>query len=448
MSSTVGAAANELSERLYGALTGDGPEERACQAIPESACTTLPQNYLLNLGNGACTKLAEQLASPGLTLPWMMTAIGVPASLVGFLSPIKQVGALLPQLAVAGRIRTMAKRKWAWTAAGIFQAQALLLIIPAAAFLPPVAAGLAILLLFALFSVASGAGSVAFQDVTGKTIPKGRRGRLLSHRAALGGLLTLIAGLGLRLWLGEGANVAPYLWLLLAAALLWALAAWLFASIDETPGASEGGRSMLREVRQGLNLVKQVPGFRRYLWARAALTSVEVVMPIFVLHAHGVVEGAAAALAVFIVAVGVANILASPIWGKLSDQTARRVMLQSALLGAAAAVLALVIGLGLGDGVDAIVYAPAFVLLGIAEAGARVGRKTYLVDAAPPVERPLYVAFSNSLIGLVALLLGGLGIVSQVAAAEVALLVFIGIALAAAALCAAMPEADEMVEQG
>ena len=33
--------------------------------------------------------------------------------------------------------------------------------------------------------MASGAGSVAFQDVTGKTIPKGRRGRLLAHRAAV-----------------------------------------------------------------------------------------------------------------------------------------------------------------------------------------------------------------------------------------------------------------------
>lgn len=447
MSSLASDGAAALSERLYGALTGEGSEERACSAIPEEACTAVPQNYLLNLGNGACTKLAEQLASPGLTLPWMMAAIGVPAALIGFLSPIKQVGSLLPQLAVAARIRGLARRKWVWSGAGLVQAQALLLIIPAAALLPPLGAGFAILALFALFSLASGAGSVAFQDVTGKTIPKGRRGRLLSHRAALGGLLTLAAGLGLRAWLGEDGALAPYLWLLLAAALLWALAALLFAGIQELPGATEGGRDMLGEAKEGLGLLRRVPGFRRYLWARAALTSVEIAMPIFVLHAHGLLQGAAS-LAVFIVAVGLANVVSSPVWGKLSDQTARRVMVQAALLGAGAGLLALAIGALAGEGVSALGYAPAFFLLGIAEAGARLGRKTYLVDAAPAAERPLYVAFSNSLLGLVALLLGGLGIVAQLAGAEAALLVFVALALAAAALAAAMPEAGNMMEAG
>ena len=76
-STTAEPASAELSERLYGILTGDGPEDRACASIPEAACTDVPRNYLLNLANGACTKLAEQLASPGLTLPWMMAALGV-----------------------------------------------------------------------------------------------------------------------------------------------------------------------------------------------------------------------------------------------------------------------------------------------------------------------------------------------------------------------------------
>src|SRR5690554_7592217 len=150
MSTTLGPAASTLSERLYGALTGDGPEERACSAIPDSACTALPGNYLLNLANGACTKLAEQLASPGLTLPWMMAALGVPASLLAFLSPIKQVGSLLPQMAVAAQIRQLQQRKWAWVVAGVIQGFLLLAIIPAVIFLEPLAAGVAILFLFTL----------------------------------------------------------------------------------------------------------------------------------------------------------------------------------------------------------------------------------------------------------------------------------------------------------
>lgn len=168
-------------------------------------------------------------------------------------------------------------------------------------------------------------------------------------------------------------------------------------------------------------------------------------MPIFVLHAHGLTQGAGA-LGIFIVAIGLANILSSPIWGKLSDRTARRVMIFAGLLGAAAAFLALAIGFLAAEEISPLLYAPAFLLLGIAEAGARLGRKTYLVDAAPSEERPLYVAFSNSLVGVVALLLGGLGVLADVAGAATALLVFAALALAAAGLSAAMPEADKMVE--
>jgi hypothetical protein len=48
-------------------------------------------------------------------------------------------------------------------------------------------AGVAVVAALAAFSAASGVGSVAFKDVLAKTIPKGRRGRLLGFRATVGG---------------------------------------------------------------------------------------------------------------------------------------------------------------------------------------------------------------------------------------------------------------------
>src|SRR5690606_41224856 len=122
-------------------------------------------------------------------------------------------------MAVAAQIRQLQQRKWAWVVAGVIQGFLLLAIIPAVIFLEPLAAGVAILVLFTLFSMASGAGSVAFQDVTGKTIPKGCRGLVLAHRAAFGGALTLVAGLGLRSWPGASAGLQAALWLHLPAGL-------------------------------------------------------------------------------------------------------------------------------------------------------------------------------------------------------------------------------------
>ena len=98
-------------EQLYDFISTD-EDGRTCEAISEEACTDVPRNFLLNALNGTATKLAEQIASPGLVLPWFLAALGAPAALAGLLVPIRRGGALLPQLAVAGRIRRFKKRKW------------------------------------------------------------------------------------------------------------------------------------------------------------------------------------------------------------------------------------------------------------------------------------------------------------------------------------------------
>ncbi|MBT6117099.1 MAG: MFS transporter, partial [Rhodospirillaceae bacterium] len=247
---------SDVVNRAYAILSGDDDLDRACEAIPEVACTAVPRNFLLNLANGAATKLAEQIASPGLVLAWLLGAIGAPLVLAGFLVPIRQAGALMPQLAAAARIRAVPLRKLYWARAGTVQAFALAAMIPAVIVLPPTMAGFAVLGLLTVFSVASGVGSVAFQDVMGKTVPKARRGRLLAGRAAVGGALAV----GVALFLHLGPDFSDRLWPILvlvgAAALLWLVGAGLFAAIDEVPGETGGGRNPLAEARRGLSLVR------------------------------------------------------------------------------------------------------------------------------------------------------------------------------------------------
>ena len=79
-------------------------------------------------------------------------------------------------------------------------------------------------------------------------------------------------------------------------------------------------------------------------------------------------------------------------------------------------------------------------LLGIAEAGAILGRKTYLIDNAEASERPTYVAFSNSIVGLAMLLLGGIGMAAQYAGVQTALAILALMALAGAAAGMLLPE--------
>lgn len=88
---------NDITQSMYEFITKD--DDNACEAIPESACEEAPGNFFLNAFNGACTKSAEQIASPSLVLPWLLSGLGAPATLTGFLVPLNRGGSLQPQLA-------------------------------------------------------------------------------------------------------------------------------------------------------------------------------------------------------------------------------------------------------------------------------------------------------------------------------------------------------------
>ena len=429
--------------RLYRWMTDADGEERACDAISEEACREAPRSFTLNAANGACTKLAEQLASPGLVLAWLLETVGAPVAMSGWLEPLRRGGSLVPQLAVSARIRSRPVRKWFWVAAGTTQAVALLAIAAAALGLKGTVAGLAVLAALAVFSVASGVGSVAFGDVLGKTVPKGKRGQLLAVRAAVGGALTLAAGVVLRLVVGDEAGVGLYAVLVVAAAVLWAVAAALFALIPEEAGATDNGRNALAEAREGLSLVADVPGFGRHLTARALLLAVELSIPWYALHARRLgLEARDLGLA--IVAVGLANLVSSPVWGRLADRVSSRlVMLIAGGVGVATAVMAVGLDLALGSELPAIAYAPVLFAAGMGIAGVRLGRKTWLVDFADTPRRPLFVAVSNTLIGGVTFAYGGLGFVGNAVGVR-PMIALLGV-LAAAGAAAAwwMPEASE-----
>ncbi|WP_217495925.1 hypothetical protein [Mangrovivirga cuniculi] len=98
-----------------------------------------------------------------------------------------------------------------------------------------------ILFLFLIFSIASGVASVAFKDVSGKTIDKGLRGQMLGARATIGGALSLGAGVVLHLFIAGSQNIKIYAALFGISSILWIGAAYLFYKIKEQPGATEGG---------------------------------------------------------------------------------------------------------------------------------------------------------------------------------------------------------------
>ncbi len=420
-------------------------------ALPEAAAKSVPRNFFLNVFNGGLTKLAEQLASPGLVLAWLIGAVGAPAAFAGLLVPIRQAGSLLPQLFVSGQIRRLTRQKWFWVGAGLTQAATLLLMALAAVTLEGSAAGLAIVLTLGLFSLASGVGSIAFKDVMAKTTRKGRRGSLLAARASLGGALTLVAGVTLRIVLGgDDGPTGVYAALLIIAAALWVGAAMLFAMIVEPEGERQKPRSVIEEVREGGKLVRRNSAFRWFLGARALLVSLPLIVPFLALFAQGLVGGGSDRLLIFVIALGLTEVIASPLWGWVADRSAKLAMAMGGMMGVLAgggAMLCWILPTDDLPGWALMLIAGSFIVAaGLGQAGARLGRKTYLVDGAPDDRRPLYVSVANTIIGVVTIAGATLGILAEVLSVEAVIGVLTFFACLGVLASTLMPEAERLAD--
>ena len=424
--------AEKAIDRVYDLITSEG-EERSCEAIPEEACATVPGNFFRNVANGACTKLAEQLVSPGTTLPWIFTTLGVPSALAGALVPIKDAGSLLPQLLVSARIRAYPVRKWFWVVPALVQAATLVAMAFVVLSLSGLAAGFGVLALVALFNVASGVASLAFKDVVAKTIPKGRRGQMLALRSSLGGVLTLGAGVWLFALVRSGESASSYFWLIIVAATLWLIAAALFARIREADGATEGGRTPLSEIKQAWTCFRSDANLRRFIFTRGLLMAIPLAQPFFIVLGRTEIGDQVASLGVVVVAAGIANVVSSPFWGRFSDRSSRLMMVAVALLGIANIALMLSFPFWPEAIRNVFGFSVLLMIQVVAHAGARLSRKTYLLDFAPGSERPLYVSLSNTMIGIFTLVAAGLTAIASIWSVEAMLLVLATL-LAGAAL--------------
>ncbi|APX92415.1 MFS transporter [Halomonas sp. 1513] len=437
-------AAPDISQRrLYEWLTGDD-DSRMCKDIPEEACDEQPRNFFLHLLAALGNKLADELASARLVLPWLLGVIGAPLWMVGLLVPIRESGSLLPQLFVAGFIRLKPQRKWAWALGGALQAVAALLLALLALFGSGGLGGALVLLVLVALSLARGLSSIATKDVLGKTISKQRRGTLMGWSGSVAGAATLLAG-GVLMLFDERPGELALAVLLGVAALGWALNALCAARISEVPGAVEGGENAWESIKLGLRLMRDDRDFLHFNLARALLLASALALPYIALLGQQQSGAALGGLGVLIVISGLAGMLASPLWGKRADASSRRVMRDAGLGTTLCCLLvASIAWLPAAWSETVWPYALGYGLLVVVHAGVRLGRKTYLVDMVGQDKRALYVALSNTLTGALMLAVGGIiGALAQWLGTT-ALLAILAVTALGAAICAQrLPEVEQ-----
>ena len=205
--------------------------------------------------------------------------------------------------------------------------------------------------------------------------------------------------------------------------------------MNEHDGATDGGRGIKDIARDQIKLILGDSELQRFIFARALMTATALSGPLYVALAQRSGGQALDNLGWLLLASGLAGALSGSFWGMLADRSSRATMaigaLISGLLGFA--VLALVT-LAPGYATGVLPFAAALFVLNIGHSGVRIGRKTQIVDIAGGDAKAEYVAVSNTVIGVLLVVIGaGVGAVSAFSL-EAGLLLLAVMALSGAAV--------------
>ena len=423
---------DDTAQRVFATISG---AEEPAPGLEGKAQQAEARNGLRHIVSLAMTKVADGLIDPKLVLAWLLSALGAPAVFAGALVPIREAGSLLPQIALAGMVQRMARRKWAWVWGSVGQGVAAALIALAALTLEGAAAGYAVCAALAMLAVCRAACSVSFKEILGKTVGKARRGSVTGLAGSVSSVGVLIfAGLLMSgVFESRGVVIAA----IALAAALWIVAALLFSSIEESPSETDAGSGVDFALLRG----------NRDLWlfilVRGLLVSTALAPPYLVVLAGSSEAGQLGQLGALVLASALASLVSSYVWGRMSDVSSRRVLMLTGVVGAVAMILAVALWfVGLAEAVWAM-PAVLFILM-IAYHGVRQGRSTYLVDMAPADNRAAYAAVSNTVIGVLLLLAGVLGGGAALIGPQATLMLFAVMAIAAAVAAHWLPEVEHL----
>lgn len=410
----------KLSTRLYNYLSGH-TEAKQEIALDQK---TVERNFFCHLWISLGNKLADSLISPRLILPWLLNAMLSPMWVVSLLVPIREAGALLPQLLVASILRGKKIRKWVWVKACIVLTLCGLALIVLAIVGEGSWGAVFVLMTLTVLSLSRGVTSITSKDVMAKTVDKSSRGHLMGWSTSIAGAITLLAGFILVL-LTDRPGRPVVAGLLLLATLGWAADIIFCARLVEPDSEIEPSVKQKNTLVRAWELLVNDQQFFHFNISRSLLLSSALALPYIAVLGRQHSGASLSGLGILILISGIATMVASPFWGKYADHSSRNVMRDSGLVVASICLLITLFG-HLPTDLNASIwpYALAYGCVVIGEVGIDIGRKTYIVNMGDGESRALYIALSNTITGILVLIFGSLlALLSSLAKIDTVLIV-------------------------
>lgn len=387
--------------------------------LPAEVRGNIASNGLRIVSANALQSSGDQTVNSATVLPWLFATLGVPPALTGLLVPIRESGSMLPQAFLTPLILRVRYRKWVFIAGALIQSLAVGTMALTAALATGLTAGVIILAALMTFSLGRCLSSIASKDVQGRTVPKGERGQINGLATTAAGFVAITLGLAIRFFGGTDLTNVQLAWLLAIGAALWVGVGLIYTGIREPNQDQDRHNPDTNETEERTNtfvqmaqLLRDDKEFRHFVTVRSLLLVSSLSPPYVVTLSIQYGADTLAGLGGFIIASGIAALLGGRIFGRLADRSSKHLMSIGAGIAStivlAIVILATIPELLAENWVTNVIFIGVYFTLTLMHTGVRIGRKTYVVDMAEGDQRTTYVAVSNTALGLVLLLIGGI----------------------------------------
>jgi MFS family permease len=375
------------------------------------------RNWIAFLGDYIFFGLGLAFASTSTTLPAFAATLTDNKILIGAVSSVWLGGWLLPQVLAANYLSNKPRKypimMWgqiigrpvfplfvAWIIAGGVQHPSLTLIL--------------FLFMLAYFAGTDALVALAWFDLLGKALAPETRGRMIGIGQVVEGLAAVGVGAWVRHLLGPQGPAFPMNYAIIfgLASLCYGASLVSCALIVEPPEAVVETRPALRDyLPQLTRLWRTDSAFNRVTTVRLLAGLGGLAASFYVIYATEALKLPASSIGLFAGANTVGIAVAGITLGLIADRKgSHRVVQTSSWLAACVPVLALVIHSRALGGASMWIYPGLYVLLGMVEGSVMLGYLNYVLEIAPPGERPMYMGLTNTLAGLLVVIpmVGGL----------------------------------------
>ena len=260
-----------------------------------------------------------------------------------------------------------------------------------------------------LFTFMGGIAAVPFYDIWGKSLPSRLRGRFFGYLQLLGGILAIVSGFIAKIILGTAKIKFPINFALLffLAFVLISISYIALGSVKEPVEKVYKNRLTFKDfLKKAFLIIKKNSNYKKFITVEILAGAGAMALPFYILYLKDIIGIELGMVGMLLSAQMLGSMLSNILWAHLSDFTGNKKVIQiSTLAGLIVPFIAFVVRSQCES-----LYILLFVIIGFFIAGRTIGNTNYLLDIAPPKDRPTYISLTGTLSFPVSLfpLVGGL----------------------------------------